>query len=335
MLDVKDRAIALKALVHFLLASGPTRTLTKLLQQHPGLDDRKRSVVQSFRSFASLGTTPSLTAEELDSFVTATQRFVDTQHIAIPPHFQAAARAAGLRLGPSRSHERSSFINYGELPAIAGTIDQNRELIAIYQGCWRVFRLSSSTFRDDEPKLNQAFLNIKPIDVLYNQNIQAPVFSLDQRSELRSDILRSIHAAGLTNSVKPSVNRIFGNFMQTGDFITLIGEREQVSLGMPMIGMMVWLNVAIGRVTTRVTQFSGLSLIPNAEGRQVASYFYASFIPGSDRLSGKEYDELRDRQLTQLRAYPHAELPDMEEKLAPKIYDALLSQSRTSYVLTA
>ena len=47
--------------------------------------------------------------------------------------------------------------------------ERPQNLIEVHEGCWRVFRLSSSTKSGEEPKLTRSFLNIKPLRIMEQQ----------------------------------------------------------------------------------------------------------------------------------------------------------------------
>jgi hypothetical protein len=308
VLTPEDRIAALKAIVQYLVGSRKL-TLAKIVDYYPEVKSEQRSELEAtLRGFIRLNATPRHTERKvLTGLSQALRHLVRDNDI---PHFlRSVAEAAGVAISSrDRPEGVPSFVDFEQLPTAAGTIEQNKELIKAYEGCWRVYRLSSTT-DETNLKFNRGFLNIKPYEVLAAQNLSSPEFSLYQRHEPRGGVNR------------PS--KIFGVMLQTNDFVTLLGERAKIGLGMAYVGMLTWLNRGPEDTPDHVSEFQGLSLIPNAEGGYIGAYFIATFIRGSEKYTALEFLNKKREELDSVRSYALEEFERLGDRDAIEAADSL------------
>jgi hypothetical protein len=208
---------------------------------------------------------------------------------SFPLFVRAAIEQAGLvsvspqAAAPLRPNGVPRLVNVAELVRERCGTDFLAPIIEQYEGCWRVYRLSSqavggaSITDPADARISVGFLNIKPLSVLRAETAPLPEFAFYQRSDTASGprTLRS---------------KTYGTILHGGRFITLLGERE----GGRQIGdsgLLTWIH---HQPQDEMDDILGISCMPNSEGHEmVAAYFCAVFIAGSRGLTDAEYDALR------------------------------------------
>jgi hypothetical protein len=277
----EDRAAALRAIIQYLVGSTKL-TLAKIAKNYP------KEAEDEIRNFMRLNAVKYRGDRRLLSELSqAVNAVLAEEDVEIPNYFLPAARVAGILIDRGRPEGIPSFVDYQELPGTAGTVEQNRELIRAYEGCWRVYRVSSTSAKNDV-RLNRGFLNIKPYTVLTAEDLGVPEFSLYQRIEPK---------AGLATMARKSSNltKLYGVLLQTNDYITLVGEREKIGLGLGYIGMLTWLTPR--DIDGRLDEFHGLCLTPNAEGSYISAFFIARFLHKSNQLDHDKFEKLKQQEL--------------------------------------
>jgi hypothetical protein len=127
-----------------------------------------------------------------------------------------------------------------------------------------------------------------------------------------------------------------GFVTQTENFVTLVGEREAPIGQLGFLGMLTWRYPFNGEDIEKTRkQFSGVSLIPSSDGREIAAYFVAVFIEGSHSLTDAQFAQLRERQKKEVGTYPWADLKGGLSNENQKRIQRLIACSRKDSVFAS
>jgi hypothetical protein len=311
----EDKIAALRAIIQYLIGSGQISGSSELLELHPKSDVAKSEIEKKFRSLTRLNAIANASQSDLSEWTTAINTLLRKKDIQIPAYFHSAASIAGIFVQPRvRPNGIPAFIDYMELPTAAGTLEQNSGLIKAYEGCWRVYRILSPTDITDinKTKFGRGFLHIKPYNVLKRDKLNVAEFSLYQRGETK--LYQRAEAAPILDEYAQKPSRLFGVLLQTNDYISLLGERAKIGVGMSYIGMMTWANIALEAILHKLDRFIGLSLMPTADGTYLSSYFIASFIENSDKFDDEEFLRLKEQELARVGDLQLEDSNDAREK---------------------
>jgi hypothetical protein len=289
---VEDRVAALRAIIQFLI--GTTKLtisdFTKSTKGPATLTDR------ALRNFMRLNSGQHYDRQTLTALTRVISDVVAAKDVSIPSYFRPTAEVAGLELGLRR--EGPSFLNYSALP----TATQNRDVIRAYEGCWRVYRRATG---DGPPRINRAFMNIKPYRIVLDRELPVPEFCLYQRIDQKR-----------SGKPCPAAAKLHGALLETNNYITLLGEREKVGMGLGSIGLLIWPLPTAFEFRDHMREITGLYCAPDSEGNQISTYFKAEFLKGSDAISSEEYKRLREDELRMIGSFTEGneKKPSSKEK---------------------
>jgi len=297
---VTDRAMALKAVIQYLLNSGRgSVSLNEIRNLHPRAKcqaTQDDELLETIRSFMRFNASSKIYEQEYENMRSAVQRLFDARDIALPRHFLDSAEHAGLSIKrQKRPRGVPSFVDCDAIIALTGGLTGMKTLVRQYEGYWRVFRMSSSygnwqsggaNPKSNDAKLSVGLLHIKPFDLLRQEGLSIPEFSLYQRPEDLHDAVRT-----------------YGIFVHMGPRLTLLAEGPRIGSGISDIGLMTWHHVeTIGSRGHSRPPISGVYCLPNSDGqRVVASYFCGVFVEGSDKHDQAAYEEVRRREIAEKR----------------------------------
>lgn len=242
--------------------------------------------------------------------------------INLPSSLRRTADVGGLRLFGCDGVPK--FIDVSGLTSNGRYATTRDAIINQYAGCWRVFR-PSTTSRDGHVVINRSFLNIKPKPALESESKIVSEFSISQRAnEPGSD---GFHV-GLAQSNTKKVTGIVT--LSDGDFVVLIGERDSIDR-IGYLALMTWKRHQPDEFS-KEHFLSGLSILPNSTGNQIASFFVASFIKESDTFDKSMFEETRNKEYAQLGSFPWETLKETMQRSESEGIEKMIEISKHNLV---
>lgn len=202
---------------------------------------------------------------------------VATYEIQFPAFLDSVVHAASL--APPADTGMPRFLNSIGLVESGNDTKSLARTISLFQGCWRFFRVATAATKE-APLINRSLLYIKPHELLQAENKSLSEFTLYQRNDNDDE-------AGLN----PGTRRTLGALALAGDdIVTLVGQREVADhRRVGNVALLTWPHYVNASHSQKPKSFFGLALIPNSQGRQIASYFLASYIKDSASFDDKEF----------------------------------------------
>lgn len=179
-----------------------------------------------------------------------------------------------------------------------------------YEGTWRVFRPSSNQGPAGSTRhISRGLLSIHPLEVIKRRETTVPTFTLRGATRAR--------AHGI---IYQSFGRVFA-----------VGARTAQDNKSATCLLWPFLEPDGEQRYTEIRR--GIILHSNTAGMPFVSHFWAKFIEGSDRLSERDYEDLKRDENPKLDTYTETEITDAG-LLTPDEIDALFSYDSASPTLT-